>query len=64
MSLFFHTCGVLYVLTLPIFSIFAAMLYCSEDEEFIDEDFFQACGPPVFCLWHGVLFCYLDLLVL
>jgi hypothetical protein len=40
MSLFFHTCGVLYVLTLAIFSVFAAMLCCSEDEEFIDEDFF------------------------
>jgi hypothetical protein len=40
MSLFFHTCGVLYVLTLVVFSVFAAMLCYSEDEEFIDEEFF------------------------
>jgi hypothetical protein len=40
MSLFFHTSGVLYVLTLAIFSVLAATLCCLEDEEFIDEDFF------------------------
>jgi hypothetical protein len=30
----------LYVLTLAMFPVFAAMLYCSEDEEYFDEDFF------------------------
>jgi hypothetical protein len=33
-----------------MFPVFAAMLYCLEDEEFIDEDFFQVGGPPIFCL--------------
>jgi hypothetical protein len=47
-----------------MFPVFAVMLCCSEDEEFIDEDFFYAGGPLVFFLWHGVLFHCLDLLVL
>jgi hypothetical protein len=48
-----HTCHISYIL----------LLYCSEEEEFFDENFY-ACGPPVICLWHGALFCCLDLLVL
>jgi hypothetical protein len=35
---------------LPYFLYIAAMLCCSEDEEFFDEDFFYACEPPVFYL--------------
>jgi hypothetical protein len=35
---------------LPYFLYIAAMLYCSKDEEFYDEDFFQACEPLVFCM--------------
>jgi hypothetical protein len=49
---------------LPYFLYIAAMLCYLEDEEFFDEDFFKACGPPVNCLWCGSLFRYIDLLVL
>jgi hypothetical protein len=35
---------------LPYFLYIAAMLCCSEVEEFFDEDFFYACEPPVFYL--------------
>jgi hypothetical protein len=31
---------------LPYFLYIAAMLCCSEDEEYIDEDFFLACRSP------------------
>jgi hypothetical protein len=48
----------------PYFLYIAAMLCCSEDKEFFVEDFFYAYELPVFCLWCGVLFCYVDLLVL
>jgi hypothetical protein len=40
---------------LPYFLYIATMLYCSEDEEVFDEDFFFACEPLVFCLWCFVL---------
>jgi hypothetical protein len=33
-----------------------AMLCCSEDEEFFDEDFY-ACEPPDFCIWYFVPLC-------
>jgi hypothetical protein len=46
---------------LPYFLYNAAMLCCSEDEEFFNEDFFYTCGPPVIYLWHGVLFLLLRL---
>jgi hypothetical protein len=49
---------------LPYFLYNAAMLCYSEDEEFFNEDFFKACGPPVTCLWCGVFFHCVDLLVL
>jgi hypothetical protein len=49
---------------LPYFLYIATMLCCSEDEEFFDEDFFQACEPLVFCLWCGILFRCVDLLIL
>jgi hypothetical protein len=49
---------------LSYFLYIAAMLYSSEDEEVFDEDFFQACGPSVICLWCGVFFRCLYLLAL
>jgi hypothetical protein len=48
---------------MPYFLYIAAMLWCSEDEEFFDVDFY-VCGPSVICLWRGACFDCLDLLVL
>jgi hypothetical protein len=42
---------------LPYFLYITAMLCCSEDEEFFDEDFFYACDPSIFWLWCFVLLC-------
>jgi hypothetical protein len=44
---------------LPYFLHIAAMLCCSEDE-----DFLLACGPPIIYMWCGALFRCVDLLVL
>jgi hypothetical protein len=49
---------------LPYLLYIIAMLCCSEDEEFFDEDLFYACGHSVICLWRGACFHYLDPLVL
>jgi hypothetical protein len=49
---------------LSYFLNITAMLCYSDDEEFFDEDFFYVCMPPVIYLWCGVLFRYLDLLVM
>jgi hypothetical protein len=49
---------------LPYLLYITAMLCCSEDEEFFDEDLFYACGHSVICLWRGACFHYLDPLVL
>jgi hypothetical protein len=45
-------------------SLFLAVVLCCSEDEFFDEDFFEEWWPPVICLWHGVLFRCLDLLVL